>query len=73
VIDVAMAEEDVADAGGIDAGREQPTNKAEAAAGIEQHARGARLDQDRGLVALWVQSAAGAEEDDARMRHRVRA
>jgi hypothetical protein len=41
VIEVAMAEEDVADAGGIDAGREQPTNK--------------------------------AEEDDARMRHRVRA
>jgi hypothetical protein len=47
VIEVAMAEEDVADAGGIDAGREQPTNKAEA--------------------------AAGAEEDDARMRRRVRA
>jgi len=68
-----MAEEDVADARGIDLGREQAAHDAEAAAGVEEHVRARRLHEDGGLVALRIERAAGAEEHDARARHRARA
>ena len=58
VVEVTVAQEDVPDAGGVDGGREQPLNQAEAAARVEQDTRGRRLDEDRGLIALQVQGAA---------------
>ena len=42
-----MTEEHVADGGGIDLGGEQAPHEAEAAAGVEKHARVPALDERR--------------------------
>jgi len=68
-----MAEEDVTDGRRIDLGGEQAAHEAEPAAGVEEHARARRLHEDGGLVALRIERATGAEEHDARARHRARA
>jgi hypothetical protein len=73
VVEVAVAQEDVADGGRVDAGAAQSPHEAETPAGVEQHARRSRVDENRRLVALGVERAAGAEKDDARARHRGRA
>jgi hypothetical protein len=73
VVEVTMAEEDVADAGRIDVAGQKAPHHAQAAARVEQHPRGTNLDQHGRLIALRIERAAGAEEDDARARHRARA
>ena len=72
MIEVAVAQEDVAHAERIDLAGQQAAHHAEAAADVEQEGRASGLDQHGGLVALGVQGAAGAEEDDARALHRAR-
>ena len=73
VVEMAVAEKDVSDAGRIETRGEQTPDEAEAAAGVEQHPSRGRVHQDRGLIPLGVEGPAGTEEHDARTRHRGRA
>ena len=64
-----MAEDDVADAERIDLAGEQASHDAEPAADVEQERGAGGLHEDGGLVALRIERAAGAQEDDAGARH----